>query len=380
MEFLVARRPRLLYVVLATRHDPSLGLHRLRLAGELTELRAADLRFTAKEARSCWMPRGSSCPTRPPPGSWHGPRGGLRACGSPRCRWLVTLIRSGSSPSSPAASGRLRTTCSPRSSSAAGRGQAAAAPHLDPGAGLRPARRPPRPARAARSGRSSSWRTRTRSSSRSTLSDRGSATTRCSRTCCSSSFGAASPMHRRAAPRRRRVARRARLRRRRDPACPGRQRLGARRGSARDHGLSLSLDGRSRRSGAAAAFPADALANPELAAFLAYVELTRTPSRRPPRTSRWLSAVPRRSSPNGGVTSACSRSPGWRSPAGAATRLGAPRSGAAAGTRRSGTVTELTLGNDARAVALMNLGIVELWSFRLTTPSDTSSRAWSSRG
>ena len=43
------------------------------------------------------------------------------------------------------------------------------------------------------------------------------------------------------------------------------------------------------------------------------------------------------------------------------------------------TVTELTLGNDARAVALMNLGIVELWSFRLPTPSATSRKAWSSR-
>ena len=51
LELLLARRPRLLYVVLATRHDPSLGLHRLRLAGELTELRAADLRLSAEEAR-----------------------------------------------------------------------------------------------------------------------------------------------------------------------------------------------------------------------------------------------------------------------------------------------------------------------------------------
>jgi LuxR family maltose regulon positive regulatory protein len=51
LELLLARRPRLLYVVLATRHDPSLGLHRLRLAGELTELRAVDLRMSAEEAR-----------------------------------------------------------------------------------------------------------------------------------------------------------------------------------------------------------------------------------------------------------------------------------------------------------------------------------------
>src|SRR5256884_6178826 len=35
----------------ATRHDLGLGLHRLRLEGELTEIRAADLRFTLDEAR-----------------------------------------------------------------------------------------------------------------------------------------------------------------------------------------------------------------------------------------------------------------------------------------------------------------------------------------
>jgi len=50
LELLLARRPRRLHVVLATRHDPALGLHRLRLAGELTELRAADFRFSAAEA------------------------------------------------------------------------------------------------------------------------------------------------------------------------------------------------------------------------------------------------------------------------------------------------------------------------------------------
>jgi LuxR family maltose regulon positive regulatory protein len=51
LELLLAQRPRLLYLVLASRRDPSLGLHRLRLAGELTELRAADLRMSAEEAR-----------------------------------------------------------------------------------------------------------------------------------------------------------------------------------------------------------------------------------------------------------------------------------------------------------------------------------------
>jgi LuxR family transcriptional regulator, maltose regulon positive regulatory protein len=38
--------------VLATRHDLGLGLHRLRLEGELTEIRAADLRFSLDEARA----------------------------------------------------------------------------------------------------------------------------------------------------------------------------------------------------------------------------------------------------------------------------------------------------------------------------------------
>ena len=51
LELLVMRGPPELRFVLATRHDVRLGLHRLRLEGELTELRAADLRFTLEEAR-----------------------------------------------------------------------------------------------------------------------------------------------------------------------------------------------------------------------------------------------------------------------------------------------------------------------------------------
>ena len=52
LEDLLSRRPPLLSVVLATRHDPHLGLHRLRLTGELTELRVADLAFTPEETRA----------------------------------------------------------------------------------------------------------------------------------------------------------------------------------------------------------------------------------------------------------------------------------------------------------------------------------------
>jgi LuxR family maltose regulon positive regulatory protein len=46
------RAPAALRFVLATRHDLRLGLHRLRLAGELTEIRTADLRFSRAEARA----------------------------------------------------------------------------------------------------------------------------------------------------------------------------------------------------------------------------------------------------------------------------------------------------------------------------------------
>jgi LuxR family transcriptional regulator, maltose regulon positive regulatory protein len=51
LELLVMRAPTELRFVLASRRDPQLGLHRLRLEGELTEIRAADLRFTPDESR-----------------------------------------------------------------------------------------------------------------------------------------------------------------------------------------------------------------------------------------------------------------------------------------------------------------------------------------
>jgi LuxR family transcriptional regulator, maltose regulon positive regulatory protein len=51
LELLLMRGPPELRFVLATRHDLRLGLHRLRLEGELTEIRAAHLRFSLAEAR-----------------------------------------------------------------------------------------------------------------------------------------------------------------------------------------------------------------------------------------------------------------------------------------------------------------------------------------
>ncbi len=48
---LLANLPPHVRAVLATRHDLRLGLHQLRLAGELAEIRGADLRFSERETR-----------------------------------------------------------------------------------------------------------------------------------------------------------------------------------------------------------------------------------------------------------------------------------------------------------------------------------------
>ena len=52
LEILLRRLPAPLRVLLATREEPALGLHRVRLAGELTELRTPDLRFSLDESHS----------------------------------------------------------------------------------------------------------------------------------------------------------------------------------------------------------------------------------------------------------------------------------------------------------------------------------------
>jgi len=62
LELLVLRAPPDLRLVLATRHDLRLGLHRLRLEGELTEIRASDLRFTVAEARELFAAAGVRLP------------------------------------------------------------------------------------------------------------------------------------------------------------------------------------------------------------------------------------------------------------------------------------------------------------------------------
>ena len=50
LTFLLEHLPPQMHLVIATREDPQLPLARLRVGGQLTEVRVADLRFTASEA------------------------------------------------------------------------------------------------------------------------------------------------------------------------------------------------------------------------------------------------------------------------------------------------------------------------------------------
>jgi LuxR family transcriptional regulator, maltose regulon positive regulatory protein len=62
LELLVMRAPPELRFVLSARSDLRLGLHRLRLEGELTEIRAADLRFSLEEAGALFAAAGAEVP------------------------------------------------------------------------------------------------------------------------------------------------------------------------------------------------------------------------------------------------------------------------------------------------------------------------------
>jgi LuxR family transcriptional regulator, maltose regulon positive regulatory protein len=62
LELLLMRAPAGLRFVLASRHNLRLGLHRLRLEGELTEIAAASLRFSRDEARALFEAAGVRVP------------------------------------------------------------------------------------------------------------------------------------------------------------------------------------------------------------------------------------------------------------------------------------------------------------------------------
>jgi LuxR family transcriptional regulator, maltose regulon positive regulatory protein len=54
--------PQHVHAILATRRDPPLRLHKLRLAGELADIRAADMRFTERETRQFLEASGIALP------------------------------------------------------------------------------------------------------------------------------------------------------------------------------------------------------------------------------------------------------------------------------------------------------------------------------
>jgi LuxR family maltose regulon positive regulatory protein len=62
LQLLLLRAPPHLRFVLVSRRDLKLGLHRLRLDGELTEIRAADLRFSLTEAQALFGATGLDLP------------------------------------------------------------------------------------------------------------------------------------------------------------------------------------------------------------------------------------------------------------------------------------------------------------------------------
>ena len=64
LAFLIANMPPNVHLVLASRADPPLPLARLRARGDLVEIRAADLRFTAEEA-SDYLTRAMELPLTP---------------------------------------------------------------------------------------------------------------------------------------------------------------------------------------------------------------------------------------------------------------------------------------------------------------------------
>ena len=115
LELLVLRAPPELRFVLATRHDLRLGLHRLRLEGELTEIRAADLRFSLAEARALFgASRGGVAGRRAGPVARTDRGLGGRAAAGGAVAGRAPGRRSGSPRSSPAPIGRWLNSCWPR--------------------------------------------------------------------------------------------------------------------------------------------------------------------------------------------------------------------------------------------------------------------------
>jgi LuxR family maltose regulon positive regulatory protein len=108
LAFLLDRIPPRLRLVITSRHDPPLPLARLRVRGQLLELRAADLRFTSAEAAAFLNDVMSLDLTSR---HWStAPRAGSPASNSPRSRCRNRRTAPGSSVRSAAATATSWTT------------------------------------------------------------------------------------------------------------------------------------------------------------------------------------------------------------------------------------------------------------------------------
>jgi LuxR family transcriptional regulator, maltose regulon positive regulatory protein len=135
-----------------------------------------------------------------------------------------------------------------------------------------------------------------------------------------------------------------------------------------DHSFGLSLDGQEATVGVLlAAFPADAVSDPELAAIFAADQLARgsldDAAASIAHAERNASAVPGERRRRLELALAVARLSLARRRGDFGSVLDEVRS--LLGPVDAQTLGEVTLGNDVRAVALMNLGIDELWSSRV---------------
>ena len=122
LAFLLEHLPPGLRLVLASRSDPPLPLPRLRAGGQLAELRAAGLRFTAEEAAALLREAiGADLPGPAVAALAARTEGGRRACSWPPCRCAGRQIPRGSWPRSAAATAMCWTTWPGRCSTARAR-------------------------------------------------------------------------------------------------------------------------------------------------------------------------------------------------------------------------------------------------------------------
>ena len=97
--FLIEHRPPVLRLVLTSRSDPPLALARLRASGQLAELRAAELRFTAGEAAAMLRDAASA----------DVPDAAVAALAERTEGWAAGLQLAGAVAARPAGCGRIRS-------------------------------------------------------------------------------------------------------------------------------------------------------------------------------------------------------------------------------------------------------------------------------